>query len=120
MKKIILCLTLTFEPVQVVLLKSLWDMITMVRTSIDDWKTTKWANINVEQMELDCKKFAKDIRALDKEVSVRDCYSLGFKSGSGKAFLLRANFILNFVWRARRAHITNLILINSLNFSQKP
>ena len=43
-------------------------MITLVRTSIDDWKTTKWANINVEQMELDCKKFAKDIRALDKEV----------------------------------------------------
>jgi len=43
-------------------------MITLVRTSFDAWKTTKWANINVEQMELDCKKFAKDIRALDKEV----------------------------------------------------
>jgi len=48
-------------------------MITLVKTSIEDWKTTKWANINVEQMELDCKKFAKDIRALDKEVILMLC-----------------------------------------------
>jgi len=59
--------------IKVVLLKALWDMITLVKTSIEDWKTTKWANINVEQMELDCKKFAKDIRALDKEVILMLC-----------------------------------------------
>uniref|UniRef100_H2YYB5 AAA+ ATPase domain-containing protein n=1 Tax=Ciona savignyi TaxID=51511 RepID=H2YYB5_CIOSA len=59
---------------EVILLKSLWDMITLVKTSIEDWKKTKWANINVEQMELDCKKFAKDIRALDKEMRAWDSF----------------------------------------------
>lgn len=44
-------------------------MNTLVQTSIDDWKKTKWLKIDVEQMELDCRKFAKDIRALDKEAS---------------------------------------------------
>ncbi|CAK8694647.1 unnamed protein product [Clavelina lepadiformis] len=60
---------------EVILLKSLWDMITLVKTSIEDWKKTKWANINVEQMELDAKKFAKDIRALDKEMRAWDSFS---------------------------------------------
>ena len=56
------------KSLQVVMLKSLWDMINVVKTSIEDWKKTKWANINVEQMEIDCKKFAQEIRGLDKEV----------------------------------------------------
>ena len=47
---------------EIVLLKILWDYCFMVNTSIDDWKTTPWLDINVEQMEMDCKKFAKDIR----------------------------------------------------------
>ena len=51
------------------MLKSLWDMTSLVRTSIENWKKTKWANINVEQMEIDCKKFAQELRRLDKEVS---------------------------------------------------
>ena len=41
------------------MLKVLWDYVHLVRTSIDDWKTTPWASINVEQMDMDCKKFAK-------------------------------------------------------------
>lgn len=41
------------------MLKALWDYVYLVRTSIDDWKLTKWENINVEQMDIDCKKFAK-------------------------------------------------------------
>ena len=56
------------------LLKTLWDMITIVNASIDDWKTTLWQEINVEQMEMDCKKFAKDIRSLDKEMRAWDSY----------------------------------------------
>ncbi len=65
------CTTFFF---QVRLLKTLWDMITIVRASIDDWKTTLWQDINVEQMEMDCKKFAKDIRTLDKEMRAWDAY----------------------------------------------
>ena len=59
---------------EIKLLKTLWDYVIMVRSSIDDWKTTPWKEINVEQMEMDCKKFAKDIRGLDKEMRAWDTY----------------------------------------------
>ncbi|XP_057895061.1 dynein axonemal heavy chain 17 [Melospiza georgiana] len=50
------------------LLKDLWDMVTLVNLSITSWNTTKWAELNVEDMDIECKKFAKDIRGLDKDV----------------------------------------------------
>lgn len=33
------------------LLKQLWDYISLVRYSMDDWKSTRWREINVEQSE---------------------------------------------------------------------
>lgn len=59
---------------EIKMLKTLWDYVIMVRSSIDDWKTTPWKEINVEQMDMDCKKFAKDIRSLDKEMRAWDTY----------------------------------------------
>ncbi|XP_033732158.1 dynein beta chain, ciliary-like [Pecten maximus] len=59
---------------EIKLLKTLWDYIVMVRSSIDDWKTTPWKDINVDQMDMDSKKFAKDIRTLDKEMRAWDSY----------------------------------------------
>eukprot|EP00058_Branchiostoma_floridae_P010281 XP_002595769.1 hypothetical protein BRAFLDRAFT_200305 [Branchiostoma floridae] len=59
---------------EVRMLKVLWDMIILVKTSFDDWKKTPWLEINVENMEIDCKKFAKDIRGLDKEMRAWDSY----------------------------------------------
>lgn len=47
---------------ELLLLKQLWDFIYIVRTSFNDWMTTLWQDINVDQMDMDCKKFAKDIR----------------------------------------------------------
>ncbi len=41
------------------MLKTLWDMIVLVKCSFADWNTTLWCDINVEQMEMDCKKFVK-------------------------------------------------------------
>ncbi|XP_076453714.1 LOW QUALITY PROTEIN: dynein beta chain, ciliary-like [Babylonia areolata] len=64
---------------EIKLLKQLWDYINIVRSSINDWKTTPWKAINVEQMDMDCKKFAKDIRSLDKEMRAWDAY-LGVES----------------------------------------
>ena len=29
------------------------------RTSIDEWKTTPWKDIDVENMDMECKKFSK-------------------------------------------------------------
>ena len=43
------------------MLKQLWDYIFLVRTSIDEWKTTAWVDIDVENMDMECKKFAKVI-----------------------------------------------------------
>jgi dynein heavy chain len=44
---------------EIVLLKTLWDYCGIVNSSITEWKTTPWLEINVEQMDMDCKKFAK-------------------------------------------------------------
>ena len=60
---------------EVVMLKVLWDLVGIVRSSIEDWKTTAWKDINVEQMDMDSKKFAKDIRSLDKEMRAWDTYN---------------------------------------------
>ena len=60
---------------EVVMLKALWDTVELVNSSVDDWKTTLWREINVETMEMSCKKFVKDIRSLDKEMRAWDAFS---------------------------------------------
>ncbi|XP_014206492.1 dynein beta chain, ciliary [Copidosoma floridanum] len=50
------------------MLKQLWDYVNVVRSSIEGWKTTPWRKIDVENMDIECKKFAKEIRGLDKEM----------------------------------------------------
>jgi len=57
------------------MLKQLWDYIIIVHSSIDDWKTTPWLEINIDNMNEDCKKFAKEIRLLDKEMRAWDAYT---------------------------------------------
>lgn len=59
----------------VVMLKTLWDVIVLVQSSFRDWNTTLWRDINVEQMDMDCKKFVKDIRSLDKEMRAWDAFT---------------------------------------------
>lgn len=59
------------------LLKSLWDQIFIVRNSIEDWQTTPWMTIDVDQMDTDCKKYAKEMRALDSVVRPWNAYSGG-------------------------------------------
>lgn len=60
---------------EICMLKVLWDQIELVRSSFVDWNTTLWSDINVENMEMDCKKFVKDIRTLDKEMRAWDAFS---------------------------------------------
>ncbi|NXO76324.1 DYH9 protein, partial [Sitta europaea] len=57
------------------LLKELWDMISLVNTSLDAWQATRWVDINVENMDLECRKFAREIRSLDKEMRAWDAFS---------------------------------------------
>ncbi|KOC63714.1 Dynein beta chain, ciliary [Habropoda laboriosa] len=56
------------------MLKQLWDYVNIVRSSIEGWKTTPWRKIDVENMDIECKKFAKEIRALDKEMRSWDTF----------------------------------------------
>lgn len=57
------------------MLKVLWDQVALVRSSFADWNSTLWSDINVENMEMDCKKFVKDIRTLDKEMRAWDAFT---------------------------------------------
>ncbi|XP_069945104.1 dynein beta chain, ciliary-like [Cherax quadricarinatus] len=57
------------------MLKQLWDHICLVRACVNHWKTTPWREVDVENMDIECKKFAKDLRALDKEMRAWDAYT---------------------------------------------
>lgn len=50
------------------LAKQIWDYISIVLAFIDDWKTSPWQNINVENMDLECKRMSKEVKAMDKDV----------------------------------------------------
>lgn len=41
---------------------------------MEDWQTTPWRKIDVENMDIECKKFAKEIRMLDKEMRTWDTF----------------------------------------------
>ena len=60
---------------EVRMLKQLWDYIFLVKTSVDQWKTTPWKDIDVENMDMECKKFSKDIRGMDKEMRPWDVFT---------------------------------------------
>ncbi|XP_045680245.1 dynein axonemal heavy chain 9 isoform X1 [Phyllostomus hastatus] len=56
-------------------LKELWDTIGMVTSTIHAWEATPWRNINVEAMDLECKRFARYLRNLDKEVQTWEAFT---------------------------------------------
>ena len=60
---------------EIKMLKQLWDYIFLVQTSVDEWKTTPWKDIDVENMDMECKKFSKDIRGFDKEMRTWDVFN---------------------------------------------
>ncbi|TGZ69565.1 hypothetical protein CRM22_003672 [Opisthorchis felineus] len=55
-------------------LKDLWDNIYLMGNSIDHWVLSPWRKINVDQMDLEFKRFAKELRTFDKEVRAWDAY----------------------------------------------
>uniref|UniRef100_A0AAY4DT71 Dynein heavy chain 11, axonemal n=1 Tax=Denticeps clupeoides TaxID=299321 RepID=A0AAY4DT71_9TELE len=58
-----------------ILLKAVWDMVIFVKTSIEDWTKTPWKEINVEHMDMELRRFAKEMKTLDKEVRAWDVYT---------------------------------------------
>ena len=59
---------------ELILLKSLWDQCFIILHSIRDWETTPWLRVDVDQMDVDCKKFAKELRTLDSASRSWDVY----------------------------------------------
>ena len=49
---------------ETIMIKQLWDYAYVIRSSVDNWKTTHWKEIDVERMEIECKHFAKSIFCL--------------------------------------------------------
>ncbi|XP_029444925.1 dynein heavy chain 11, axonemal [Rhinatrema bivittatum] len=64
---------------EIKLLKGLWDIIFYVKSSIDDWTGTRWRQINVERMDVELRRFVKEMLSLEKEVRPWDAY-LGLDS----------------------------------------
>ncbi|XP_062336891.1 dynein axonemal heavy chain 11 [Osmerus eperlanus] len=63
----------------IILVKAVWDMVIFVKTSIEDWTKTPWKEINVELMDMELRRFAKEMKTLDKEVRVWGVY-MGLES----------------------------------------
>ncbi|CAM9221157.1 unnamed protein product [Bubo scandiacus] len=59
---------------EVRLLKRVWDISVYINSSIDVWTKTHWRQINVEQMDVQLRRFAKEMQSLDKEVHSWDVY----------------------------------------------
>lgn len=55
-------------------IKQLWDFVNIVMSNIDEWKTTPWKKIDVEGMEMELKKYGKEVRQMDKELRGWDVY----------------------------------------------
>ncbi|XP_076856222.1 dynein axonemal heavy chain 9 [Brachyhypopomus gauderio] len=60
---------------EVSILKELWDLILVMHFSLEAWRITPWRDINVDDMELECKRFSKELRTLDKEARAWDAFS---------------------------------------------
>lgn len=44
--------------------KQLWDFVHMVKSWIDVWQLTLWKDIDSEFMDLELKRFAKDLKGI--------------------------------------------------------
>ncbi|KAF5274393.1 hypothetical protein FQA39_LY07273 [Lamprigera yunnana] len=55
-------------------LKQLWDFVNIVKSAIKEWTRSPWKKIDVEGMEMELKRFAKDLRSMEKDVKVWNVY----------------------------------------------
>ena len=60
---------------ELIMIKNVWDHVSIIHTTFDNWKSTPWRQINIELMDQECKKFSKELRVLDKETRAWDCYN---------------------------------------------
>lgn len=44
--------------------KQLWDFVNLVRCWIDVWKSTLWNSVDTEYMDMELKRFAKELKGI--------------------------------------------------------
>ncbi|KAJ3090810.1 hypothetical protein HK102_002597 [Quaeritorhiza haematococci] len=57
------------------MLKSVWDVVSLVTYMFEEWRTTLWTEIDTDAMETRCRDLAKELRRMDKEIKGWDVYS---------------------------------------------
>ena len=57
-----------------VMLKRVWDVISMVQAIYTDWRSTKWDEIHVEVLQEENKKLQKEVKGCDKMVKNWPCF----------------------------------------------
>ncbi|OAJ37788.1 hypothetical protein BDEG_21780 [Batrachochytrium dendrobatidis JEL423] len=57
------------------MLKSIWDLVSLVTYMFGQWKTTLWTEIDTDSMENRCRDLSKELRRMDKEIKGWDVYS---------------------------------------------
>ncbi|KAI8853660.1 dynein heavy chain and region D6 of dynein motor-domain-containing protein [Chytridium lagenaria] len=57
------------------MLKSVWDVVSLVTFMFEEWRTTLWTEIDTDSMENRCRDLAKELRRMDKEIKGWDVYS---------------------------------------------
>uniref|UniRef100_A0A667Y5V4 Dynein axonemal heavy chain 11 n=1 Tax=Myripristis murdjan TaxID=586833 RepID=A0A667Y5V4_9TELE len=101
---------------EITVLKELWDIVVYVQSSVENWTMTKWRQINVDQMDAALRRFAKDIRKLDKEARMWDVYSGLDRYVKNLLTSLRAvSQLQNLAIRER--HWVQLIRITKMDFT---
>ncbi|KAJ3083362.1 hypothetical protein HDU99_010537, partial [Rhizoclosmatium hyalinum] len=57
------------------MLKSVWDVVSLVTFMFQEWRTTLWTEIDTDSMENRCRDLGKELRRMDKEIKGWDVYS---------------------------------------------
>ena len=57
------------------MLKTLWDLVSLVTYLFSEWKLTLWTEIDTDAMEMRCRDLAKELRKMDKEIKAWDAYN---------------------------------------------
>ncbi|XP_017887523.2 dynein beta chain, ciliary-like [Ceratina calcarata] len=56
------------------LLKTVWDYVHVIETSLNEWKKTTWKKLDIEWMDQECKKLLRELRLVDKDVRPWELY----------------------------------------------
>ncbi|XP_050529246.1 dynein beta chain, ciliary-like [Daktulosphaira vitifoliae] len=56
------------------LIKQLWDFVSVVKSWIESWQDTLWKDVDTEIMDIELKRFAKELKGMDKEIREWEVY----------------------------------------------